>query len=90
MPLLAALFSSSNASNADAATGKNRFEDPAGQFHKVSAGADHAERHCPICQEKIEIAWDDDADEWVYKNAIKQDDSDEVRLCAHWLRIHGV
>jgi pre-mRNA cleavage complex 2 protein Pcf11 len=41
---------------------------------RVPAGSDHTDRLCPICQEKIEVVWDDDADEWMYNDAVTATD----------------
>lgn len=45
---------------------------------KVPAGADHVEKICTVCHEKINLAWDDDCDEWVYKNAIMTDSKELI------------
>lgn len=39
----------------------------------LPAGADHAELQCPLCQEPITVVWDDEADDWMYKDAAKDD-----------------
>lgn len=59
------------------ATGAESKEPEVVAISKVPAGSDHADRTCPICQEKINIAWDDEADEWMYNDAIKGTD-DEI------------
>lgn len=37
----------------------------------IVEGGDHSDRTCPICQEVIEVVWDDDCEEWIYKDACK-------------------
>ena len=37
---------------------------------RVPAGSEHADQTCPLCQEQMVVEWDDEADEWLYKDAI--------------------
>ncbi len=37
----------------------------------AEGGGDGEDVHCSICQEVIEVIWDDQADDWIYKGAAK-------------------
>ncbi len=37
---------------------------------KIPAGSDHSGKVCSVCGEPINIVWDDDADCWMYVNAV--------------------
>ena len=57
---------------------------PGGIKAKVPAGSDHADKICAVCQEKLEIAWDDEADEWMYNDAVLCDDGEIIHAeCAN-------
>lgn len=50
----------------------------------IPAGSDHASKTCRLCQEPISIIWDDEADEWMYKDAIYQDAGDDNSKEVRW------
>lgn len=39
----------------------------------LAIGDDHSPRTCEVCQEAMELFWDDDADAWMLKNAVMVD-----------------
>lgn len=68
------LFSGTNAPNVPTTlTGGDLSER---KVPMIPAGSDHASKTCRLCQESISIVWDDEADEWMYKDAIYHDAGD--------------
>ena len=52
-------------------------DDPA--YHKVAAPADDSkEDRCPACAEKFSTVYDNDTDEWVYTNALRHPETNEI------------
>jgi len=51
-----------------------KIEDQA--LPKVPAGDDHGTRSCCVCKEEIELRWDDEADEWMYINAVRAENGE--------------
>ncbi len=44
------------------------------------------EKFCGTCQEKIEICWDDETDEWIFKDAVKDSQGQIIHFsCANKL-----
>lgn len=63
----------------DATLGQAPTDDAATKTgSNIPAGHDHAEKKCPVCHEKVELFWDDEDDEWMYRCAVRLDD-DQVR-----------
>lgn len=40
-----------------------------GVAEKIPAGADHSTQACEVCREPIDVVWDDDSEEWIFKSA---------------------
>jgi pre-mRNA cleavage complex 2 protein Pcf11 len=49
-----------------------------GPVPMLKAGPDHGDRICPHCREPIELIWDDEHDEWMYKNAMRRESDQEI------------
>lgn len=65
---IVALFPGTSAASASATSGGGDASDR--KMPMIPAGSDHASKTCHLCQEPISIVWDDEADEWMYKDAI--------------------
>mmetsp|Transcript_12812 Transcript_12812/g.14784 ORF Transcript_12812/g.14784 Transcript_12812/m.14784 type:complete len:85 (-) Transcript_12812:190-444(-) len=48
--------------------------------------ADENQTHCPISGEAFQSKWDDDLNEWVYKNAVRPDPNGPIYNEAAYLK----
>ncbi|KAI9815736.1 MAG: hypothetical protein M1827_002132 [Pycnora praestabilis] len=62
---------SSNFPGAAAAAAAASKLDPKNQYIPAPNDPTHANVNCPICQEKFETVWHDEAQEWVWMDAVK-------------------
>lgn len=51
--------------------GTRKRKEPREQYISIPTDTTLANANCPICQEKFEAVWHDEAQEWVWLDAIK-------------------
>lgn len=56
---------------AQAEVPKESTEDLMKKYVRVPSEPSKAKSPCPICQEQFETTWNDDIEEWVYRNAVE-------------------
>ena len=50
------------------------MEEAGGEEHFVPTRLAYDSKNCSLCGEKFKLGWNEDSDEWVYENAILDED----------------